>query len=50
MHNGAEEMFIREDCLDLYRCFDENQVEEMIKYVTSPPKESKKTIAQLKYS
>lgn len=50
MHNGAQEKFLREDCLDLYRCFTENETDELIKYIESPPKENKKTIAQLKFT
>ena len=50
MHNGAEEKFLREDCLELYRCFDEKEVDEMIKYIEAPPKENEKSVAELKFS
>ena len=50
MHNGAQERFLREDCLELYRCFDENEIDDMIEYIENPPEEEEKTVAQLKYS
>lgn len=50
MHNGAQERFLREDCLDLYRCFDETEIDQMIEYIENPPEEAEKTVAQLKYS
>lgn len=50
MHNGAQERFLREDCLELYRCFDENEIDKMIEYIESPPPENEKTVEQLKYS
>ena len=49
MHNGAEEKFLREDCLDLYRCFEEDEVDELIRYIEDPPEENTKTVAELKF-
>ena len=50
MHNGAQEKFLREDCLDLYQCFTEEEIDELIKYVETPPEENNKSVADLKYS
>ncbi|MBQ9815766.1 MAG: TIGR00730 family Rossman fold protein [Lachnospiraceae bacterium] len=50
MHNGAKEKFLREDCLELYKVFDETEVSELIDYIESPPEECDKTVAELKYS
>lgn len=36
MHNGAEEKFLRSDCLSLYKSFTENEIDEMIKYIETP--------------
>ncbi len=50
MHNGVEEEFIRDDCLDLYRCFDEKEVDELITYVEAPPEEDTRSVSDLKFS
>ena len=50
MHNGAEEKFLREDCLALYQCFSEDQADELISYLEAPPETSNKTVRELKYS
>ena len=50
MHNGAEEKFLREDCLGLYGCFNEKQIDEMIAYIEEEPKENNKSVSELKYS
>lgn len=36
MHNGAEEKFLRADCLSLYKSFTENEVDALITYVETP--------------
>ena len=46
MHNGAEEKFLRADCLDLYKCFDENEIDEMIAYIEAKPEERSKDVEQ----
>lgn len=50
MHNGAEEKFLREDCLELYGCFNEEQIDEMIEYLEAEPKDNNKSVNELKYS
>ena len=46
MHNGAEEKFLRADCLDLYKCFDEDHIEEMIEYIETKPEETSSDVEQ----
>ena len=50
MHNGAQEKFLREDCLSLYKFFDETEIEEMIEYIEAPPEEDDRTVQDLKFS
>lgn len=36
MHNGAEEKFLRSDCLLLYKSFTEEEVDALIEYIETP--------------
>ena len=35
MHNGVEERFMKPHCLELYKCFNENETDAMIEYIES---------------
>jgi len=49
IHNGVEEQFVKEPVLDMYRCFDEHQIPELIKYVETPPEENTLLVEDMKF-
>ena len=49
VHNGVEEKFIKDHTLDMYRCFDEKQIPELIEYVETPPEENMLRVEDMKF-
>ncbi len=49
MHNAVVERFVKEDAVDLYQCFTEDETRELIKYIEKKPSQHIKPVSELKY-
>ena len=49
MHTGAEESFLRDNTLKLYKTFPEEQLEEMLDYIETDHETEHMKIKDLKY-
>ena len=49
MHTGAEEEFLRENTLKLYKAFDGDEMEEMLDYIENDHSTEGLHVSDLKY-